>query len=430
MKKKVLIGIIVTIIICVTVIVIKEMDNSQVDDETVINDSEKNIDREDNEDNEDKVKLTDCKEAIKSANSEFENIKSKKYGNMDFSKCNIDIADVSEVYELNTSADRIEDDMTDKEKAELIERTINRFYDGELKNIGKLPGRINLNNGKSIDITLDDIKNGKYEGQYKLYSCIFFKDERESGGKGFCQIDPGMRSLWMSRGDLIETAPMAAYQTIKTYPVYEGNKELEDTIDMKNGSMKVIDGIKFVENYLNNTLFEKKNESAPFKVTSVEVLDTGNFKSMGFRVARSYKGIKFETAPSIQISSVNDNYADTTGEVVMARNDQIENFSGLGSAHDPLKEIKEYKRIVSLNDAVELLAKSLGENSDYDIRSINIRYQFVYSKDKNDPELDEWDAIGIPVWKIAAINKQDDKGMVFYVNMVNGEVRYRKSWAL
>lgn len=436
MKKKIIIGCIAIVVIFTFVFVMNKMNMSDVKDETVINNSkdvneDKSVDNDSKEQPDILVDLTSIDDVNKNIDSDLKEAKSGIYKNMDFSKCVKDIPKLNKLCEIYRKPNYFERKLSLKDRLKEIDKVIDIFYDGNFKNKDKMIYSTNFNDGRDLRISFTDVKSGKYEGEYNEKYMIFFRDEREHGGKGFCQIDPGLRQCWMSRGELEDTAPMTSYSVSKIYNVYDKNPELEDTIKMKNGDMKVKDGIAFVEDYFNNKLFDRINKKAPFRVSTVEILDTNGFKSMGFRVAKSYNDIKFETAASIQVVDAGEEEnADSAGEVVMARNDQIDNFSGLGAAHDNIEEYKEYKEIVSLKDAIKLISESIGENSKYEIREVSVRYQSVYTKKEKDPEFDSWESKARPMWKISGINKEDETGMNFYVNMGTGEVKYSRAQTL
>ena len=105
----------------------------------------------------------------------------------------------------------------------------------------------------------------------------------------------------------------------------------------------------------------------------------------------------------------------------MINRNEIDNICGLGEVKSQIEnDGKEIERIISLDDALESVSKSIGDNSTYDVYGIEIVYQFVIDSTDETGET----TLGTPVWKIITQTQNDNKYTCFYVDLKTGKVNH------
>lgn len=86
-----------------------------------------------------------------------------------------------------------------------------------------------------------------------------------------------------------------------------------------------------------------------------------------------------------------------------------------------IMETEEISEIIDLKQALEIVSKKVGKNSVYDVKGIELVYRSDMTRDESNTIVDRLS----PKWKIIAVNKNDDKLTLFYVDAVSGRLTER-----
>ena len=86
-----------------------------------------------------------------------------------------------------------------------------------------------------------------------------------------------------------------------------------------------------------------------------------------------------------------------------------------------IMETEEISEIIDLKQALEIVSKKVGKNSVYDVKGIELVYRSDMTGDESNTIVDRLS----PKWKIIAVNKNDDKLTLFYVDAVSGRLTER-----
>ena len=336
-------------------------------------------------------------------------------------KCNID--NIEKIYSVKVHKNTEYKNNTHKDNLEKMISTINNFFGKDFDtSIISVRAIYNNENDNDSEISIEEMKNQLDSGTFKADKYfILFGDAREKGGKGFAQIDSGFCNIWFSRGIIPATMPMYEYSTKKVYNFAVSTDEINEEIKLQDGKITIKAAAEYVEKYLNEELPFEKNEKYRFSVAEARVLEVDDQYALGFCVRKTYNGIPFDYTDGATSGIYVSDFEDERGEVCMINRNEIDNICGLGEVQSWIENNgKEIERIISLDDALESVSKSIGDNSIYDVYGIEIVYQFVIDSTDETGET----TLGTPVWKIITQNKNDNKYTCFYVDLKTGKVNH------
>ena len=164
------------------------------------------------------------------------------------------------------------------------------------------------------------------------------------------------------------------------------------------------------------------SESIDFCIGDARVINNGNYDGICFQVRRVYKGVPFEYGPSFSSGMYVDEFDSDGGELSYVNSSTPDTMLGFGSVDGNIVETKVIDKMISLDTALNILSKSVGKNSIYDVYGVELVY-----RECKIPEADmtRIESILEPKWKIITINQNDDKYTLFYVDVVTGEITER-----
>ena len=182
-----------------------------------------------------------------------------------------------------------------------------------------------------------------------------------------------------------------------------------------NGEMSIREGIEFVENYVNNELPYETNPDIKASVYEVVVMKvTDDVYAFNFRMRREIYGLV--TQSGWPVMSGDSGYMAEGATAEMIEIDKIDRlFSQLLTANVE-KTSKAITQIIPLEAAIDSVSKEIGINSTYEVESIELAYDVLGN---------EVSGTGKPVWRFITKNIKSEYGMVFSVDVVTGEVKYR-----
>lgn len=216
------------------------------------------------------------------------------------------------------------------------------------------------------------------------------------------------------------TQPRFVCETVKTYYRYGDEVSLEDKWKLADGEMSVREGIDFVENYLNNELYnelklEGCNEEVKLGVESVEVIKINeNHYCFRYKVRWEVGGVVFLNADDGYSLGSIDIWYDTSEGYQIERN-SLDMYMGNSRVlkYDKLNETNE---ILPLSEAIKIIEDNIGLNSKYTINGIELGYMALLNNEQTE-------GTGTVCWVFSCVNELDGWITEFYVNAQTGEIK-------
>lgn len=361
-------------------------------------------------------------DVFKNIENDVSEAKSGKYPNLNVKSLNVDINSLEKLYQIDIIPNRSYKENTYEDNIVMIQSVINNFY-GESVDMS---GATVYVSGKREEDEMGEYKFEEFKALVEKGEIngngyfLIFKDNREAGGKGFMQIDSSLVSTWLSKGEINSTSPMYGYETKKVYNLTLNENNLQDKVMLSDGEITIEEARAFIENYLNNELPYKKNDDFKYEVAEIRVLDVNGENALGFCVRKKYNNVPFDYIDGTTEGIYNSDFWDDRGELCMIKTTEVDNMCGLGGdTYYVEKSGSEIIKMCSLDEALRIVSKSIGENSVYDIYGAEIIYQFTF----DNKETDKYK--GRLQWKIVARNQNDDKDTWFYVDIETGELSHR-----
>lgn len=216
------------------------------------------------------------------------------------------------------------------------------------------------------------------------------------------------------------TQPRFVCETIKTYYVYDENVSLEDKWKLADGEMSVREGIDFVENYLNNELYNELNikdcnEEVKLRAESVEVIKINeSYYCFRYRVRWEIGGAVFQAAnDGYSVGSI-DIWYDISDGYQVERN-SLDMYMG-NSRVLKYEKLNETKEILPLSEVTKIIESNIGANSKYTVNGIELGYMALLNNEQTE-------ATGTVCWIFSCVNELDGWITEFYVNAQTGEIK-------
>ncbi|MDE5780636.1 MAG: hypothetical protein K2I03_04065 [Lachnospiraceae bacterium] len=216
------------------------------------------------------------------------------------------------------------------------------------------------------------------------------------------------------------TQPRFVCETVKTYYVYDENVSLEDKWNLADGEMSVGEGIDFVENYLNNELYnelkiEGCNKEVKLRVESVDVIKINeNYYCFRYRLRWEIGGAVFQAANDGYSVGSMDIWYDVSDGYQVERN-CLDMYMGniRGLKYEKLNETNE---ILPLSEAIKIIESNIGDNSKYTINGIELGYMALLNNEQTE-------GTGTVCWVFRCVNELDGLITEFYINAQTGEIK-------
>lgn len=247
------------------------------------------------------------------------------------------------------------------------------------------------------------------------------EEQQELYGKGdykYGHVDPNLLTVWIDKGkihDMWDDAHVVSDQ----YHISQIDREKE--IELSNGKITLGDAVDFVEDYFETKLPYEVNKDVKKKVQGVSVTKiSDNVNVIQLRLVRMYNGLIFEGTEEGTIYNEIPKYARDICYAEMIDTDDIDTYSGVTSAIKVEREGNEADKCVTPESALRLVSQSIGNNSEYEVKSIESIYRLK--------KIDEYKGqyYGTPCWKIFGTNTTSEQEISFYVNMISGELDYEE----
>lgn len=222
----------------------------------------------------------------------------------------------------------------------------------------------------------------------------------------------------MKLADTFNENPTTEFDSVATY--YPNGDNLDDVYELDNGSISIGDAIEFAEYYWAECIPYDTAEDVEKKVRQVEVyqLKNGNY-CICLEMTRKFKGLMFEYEPCFESQALLSWWVDS-GRVIMVDTDDVDELIGSGNRFTVEETGNKSDEVVSLNSAMDIVSDRIGNNSRYEVQSI----EMIYRQQMIAYETDYAEFKGIPCWRIQCRNESNDMITVFYINMFDGSISY------
>lgn len=242
-------------------------------------------------------------------------------------------------------------------------------------------------------------------------------DKRYCGtGMGYYMYVPVIKGKYLEIQETFEEDPVYELDSIAEY--YTDRDSLLDIYELDNGSISIDEAVNFVENYWEKCIPYDTDKNVKKKVIKVNVFQMRNGKHcLRFETTREFMGLKFEYGEPVSNNGAMPSSEPDHGVEVMVDVDDIDELLGGGNGYKVELTGEPSDRMVSMESAVDKISDTIGNNSKYDIESI----EMVYRR-KIVTLVHEFK--GIPCWKVRSRNLNNDTLTVFYVNLLDGQVSY------
>ena len=275
----------------------------------------------------------------------------------------------------------------------------------------------------------DDKENENREPQWLAYL------EQDEKHLQYAEIvNPLFKSVVFNRGKCYElnyenrmkeqdgltmlTQPRFVCEKVAEYYVYGNQGELDKTWKLSDGEISVKDGVQFAEEYLENLLeLDGESEDVKLKVAYVEVYQISDTVfAFRYKMRRSIDEVLCQTLDAgSSVSSPSLNY--DMMDAYQVETDTIDMYQGLTKIFRYTKT-NQTDAILPLGKAIELLEKSLGDNSNYCVYGVELGYLNTYVDSMTQEE-----GNATVCWYFNCVNEQDNALTEFYVNARTGDIK-------
>lgn len=345
-------------------------------------------------------------DAKKDAQALISDMKNKEYKNLVIKDIRPIVPDTDYVCDVNVIYKGDNNPLTKQNIEEKIE-WMKAFFgeDIDLKDT-----RIDSFEGETFQEYLDRFDESEYkkEEDQDFHMFYYIKDDEDKYGQ------VASHGLWIDTG-FEGICPDFYPDTDKIY--YAGGSNLGDTYNTLSGKMSVQEAIDDVEKYFNENFPIDMNTPMKYKAFRVVVQKEDNdCYSFLTYIRQSYNGTLFESAYEGNSAYGSNGYADLAKAVLIGKNNI--NFFNSITLNRKVEESENTNVIISLDTALNSIANSIGENSQYKVKEIELGYSATDDMENNLISAK-------PVWIIYADNESDTRETRFYVDVRTGEVHAR-----
>lgn len=345
-------------------------------------------------------------DAKKDAQALISDMKNKEYKNLVIKDIRPIVPDTDYVCDVNVIYKGNNNPLTKENIEEKIE-WMKAFFgeDIDLKDT-----RIDSFEGETFQEYLDRFDESEYkkEEDQDFHMFYYIKDDEDKYGQ------VASHGLWIDTG-FEGICPDFYPDTDKIY--YAGGSNLDDTYNTLSGKMSVQEAIDDVEKYFNENFPIDMNTPMKYKAFRVVVQKEDNdCYSFLTYIRQSYNGTLFESAYEGNSAYGSNGYADLAKAVLIGK-DNINFFNSI-TLNRKVEESENTYVIISLDTALNNISDSIGENSQYKVKEIELGYSATDDMENNLISAK-------PVWIIYADNESDTRETRFYVDVRTGEVHAR-----
>ena len=206
---------------------------------------------------------------------------------------------------------------------------------------------------------------------------------------------------------------------VKDYYASAKDGSLDEEWQLLDGKMSVREGIEYIEEYINNELPYETNPDIHMDVYGVTVLKvTDDVYAYHFRLRREIYGLVTNCGFPVMHGDVA--HLAENGDAEIIEHNSVDTFSTLRNCQKTEKIGEPITEIVSLENAVDIVSKEIGENSSYRVHTVELAYE-SYAMGAIGCTAKAW-----PVWKFEVDNPKNEKSYLFIVDAVTGKITSRE----
>lgn len=344
-------------------------------------------------------------------------LKMSKYSNLMFENlpCYIDMSEG--LYKIKIEKDTSFEDKTYLENLQTIDKVINDFY-GEDFDKSYIEADFYPGNDTVITKAYTELEEVCKDTNYnEVYDTGFIYGD---DGKHMVQMTEALSNVWLCRQGF---ASRLADSVNNRYIYSSCVRTTEDmNVNLKDKTVKLSEMEAKVLEYMENDFPLPYGDNIQYGIAEARIIEEEGLDYNGIRfvLRRIYKSIPFEYGSEGARGEYIDEYDHDCGTLIYAESDKVDTLAMFRYVNSSAIELEQIKKVISLDTALGLLSKRIGENSVYDVHNVEMVYRAIYTLDEKYAE-----EIYTPRWKVATINQNDNKYTIFYIDAVSGEITER-----
>lgn len=403
----------------------------------------------------DPVKNISLQEFFKTSESDFNDIRSSSYDNLNFENASLKLApDIAGFSVINMKYQEV----PQKESLAQFEKLLNETFP---ENVSKEDCFFD-----SLDI---EVNHGDLTWEYpQIYSPQYYDkilNDSLPVGSYIYQTDTYQRHdqdqyfwmiansglLKMNRGDFMRSVDknrgLGGWMPRDNYPIYEhvASDDYDRMIRFKNGEQTISDAVSYCESYFND-LHLTRNDNLSFIVNDVNIIETDRavvyapelrsgpdddfdiietgqtHQAVLFFMTRTYNGIPFDTQDEegvfSEFSDGKDYNFDHTEALMCNANDMEYYFLSVGNSN--IVSERQIEDIIPLKQAADILSSYMTNSIKFDVANISL----IYSNMIVDNSISDYQTEARPAWKFELKNGNDDLIYKVFVDVENGDCHY------
>ncbi len=361
-------------------------------------------------------------ESVKSAfQSDIQELKNGKYENLRCNDFQSSIEEVEGVYNIEIQSDNSYKKRTFLENFKIMNQVIDKFF---LEDFDKsyLKVDFNISDEETIYVDYNDIETECVDEKYNKERSEFIFGNNTAQGGYMVQISESLNNVWFSRFGLGDIGPFNECK--KMYIYLSGVRQDEDVeLKLADRSIMLSEMENNVLNYLNSEEFPLPvSEDIDLAIGDVRVIDNGTHDGVSFNVRRVYKGVHFEYGSNSSNGTMIDVMDNDGGEIDYAVSTHPDTILTFGRLNGNVVETGYISEMLSLGTALDILSDKLDEESIYEVQGVELIYRNAQVSKEREEEVDD---ILVPKWKIIVASENVNQCIIYYVDVVTGDVTYR-----
>lgn len=367
------------------------------------------------------------------------------YDNLDLSKVKVYFPDITEYHNLRLYS---KNDADIDERISIVKEIVEKYFpehtysDDYLTWWGQIPGIFEIREDgmireeypdgwtkyPNVAVNKQTIADLGFKGAFLYESDAAGENEHDA----YLVVDPCAFSGTLIKDTLRKTVnsesvhlasyfPTCFYETIEQYEI---DSVTDDSYKLYDTEVSLPEAVDFAADFFANDYINSWIDT-PVKteISVVELCKYENIYGYRFLLKNTYEGMAFDYDNIGMGSQMSDgkSYADFTNEAFMAESNSID-FWYMQQPYTRVEYDGEaITNIISLEEALSIMSDKLTKSVVFEVNTVD----FVYCP--LDFEEGSSETTAEAAWKITAINPNDGKTYVVYVNAINGEIRYLKN---
>lgn len=343
------------------------------------------------------------------------------YKNLQFHDFKIVTNEINGVYEIEILSNDDYLERTFLENFQIMSDVIDKFF-GEDFDKSYVVADFYPPDEDTIYVSYDDIPDVCTDEKYNTSDITYLFGNNTKEGGYMVQIDERLTNVWFSKYGLKDIMP-SQLDCEKVYTYLSCIRQTEDVeISLQDGKIMLSQLEENVLSFLNEEFPMEVSENISFGIGDVRIIKNGDCEGVCFKVRRIYKGIPFEYGSGYADGMYIDDVDHERGEVSYSVSSSPDTMLAFSRVNGTVIETKKITKMLSAEQAIQIVAEKIGENSTYDVHGMELVYRACDIPEERKSEVD---AIMRPCWKLITINQNDSKYTLFYVDVETGEVTER-----